>query len=115
MAVLTSRPALQVGHLIEENSQLKQLVERVYHADNLDHVKPDAKVFERILADFGVTAGEAAYVGDLVSDAECAKLAGLHFIAILENGLRTKEDFKSWQVDFFANTLAEIVDYVLSN
>lgn len=115
LAVLTARSAIEVGHLLEENNQLGKLVEHVYHAGNSEYVKPDIKVFDRILTDFGVKPSETVYVGDLVSDAECAKKAGLHFIAILENGLRTAEDFGSQPVDFFANTLPEIVDYILLN
>jgi phosphoglycolate phosphatase-like HAD superfamily hydrolase len=57
-------------------------------------------------------AGECVYVGDAVTDAIAANGAGMHFIAVLESGLRQKEDFKKVRVDFFAKKFSDTVSYL---
>jgi histidinol-phosphate phosphatase family protein len=42
--------------------------------------KPAPGLLMRLLAHFGVAAGEAVFVGDLDSDAEAARRAGIRFI-----------------------------------
>lgn len=49
------------------------------------------------------------YVGDAISDAIASKGAGLHFIASLESGLRTRKDFADYNVDVFIDTFSEVV------
>jgi len=112
LAILTSRTTQEAKHLLDKNHHINKWIEKIYHADNLKYLKPDARAFEQVLLDFNVKPDEAVYIGDSISDGICAKGAGLHFIALLESGLRTKEDFKSVSVDFFANTFPEIVDYL---
>ena len=55
-----------------------------------------------------VLANDAIYV----QHAEAAKEAGLYFIASLESGLRTKEDFSGLYVDKFIIKFPEIVNAV---
>ncbi|MEK7500385.1 MAG: HAD hydrolase-like protein, partial [Patescibacteria group bacterium] len=83
-----------------------------YHKDNLPFLKPDPRVFNQALMDFSIMPDSAVYLGDSVGDAVSAKSAGLHFIAVLESGLRTKPDFNSVSVDFFADRLPEAYTYI---
>jgi len=115
MAILTSRVLHEVRHLLDENHRINSFVDKVYHADNLEHLKPDPRAFKQCFADFNVIPEEAAYIGDSVSDGLAAKGAGMHFIVSLESGLRTKNDFEKIKVDYFANRFPEIVDYITNN
>jgi phosphoglycolate phosphatase len=112
LAILTARSLYTVEHLFDENHCIAKYVEKIYHLGNVRYQKPDPRVFGQILEDFKTGPQEAVYVGDSISDGICAKGAGLHFIATLESGLRSKEDFKPVPVDFFANRFPEIVDYI---
>lgn len=112
LVILTFRTFNEVEHLLDKNHKLNKWIEKIYHADNSKHLKSDPRVFNQILTDFNVQTQEAVYIGDSISDGISAKGAGIHFITLLESGLRTKKDFKSIHVDFFANTFPEILDYI---
>jgi phosphoglycolate phosphatase len=113
LAILTSRTYGEAKHLLDTNHPLNQRMEKIYHKDNSDFHKPDPRVFDKILADFEVAPHEAVYVGDAVTDAIAAKEAGLHFIAVLESGLRTPDDFSGKCVDLFVNSFTDVVPYLL--
>jgi phosphoglycolate phosphatase-like HAD superfamily hydrolase len=113
LAILTSRTIKEIKHLLDENHHINRWIEKIYHADNSDYLKPDPRSFRQCLVDFKIAPNEAVYIGDSVSDGISAKGAGLHFIASLESGLRSKEDFRSVSVDFFANSFSEINDYII--
>lgn len=115
MAILTSRLLQEAEHLLDEEHHVNKYIEKIYHAENSDFLKPDPRVFDKILGEFGTTPGEAVYVGDSLSDAVSAKGAGLHFIAYLENGLRDESDFVSVSVDFFTKSFPEIIGYIEKN
>ncbi len=112
LAILTSRTYQEVEHLLDENHHINNYVEKIYHMDNSEYHKPDPRVFKQILKDFSVTPQEAVYVGDSVGDAAAAKGAGLHFIAVLESGLRIRDDFKSHSVDYFALEFSDILSFL---
>lgn len=115
LAILTSRSFQEVEHLLDENHHLNKLIEKIYHSDNSKYLKPDPRVFDQIIVNFNVKPHEAVYIGDSLGDAISAKGAGIHFIALLESGLRAKEDFKQASVDFFAQTFPEILLYIEKN
>lgn len=112
LAILTSRTLGEVKHLMHTNHPLNIRLDGFYHRDNLDYVKPDPRVFEKVLNKFNIKPDEAIYIGDSVSDAKSAKDAGLHFIALLESKLRSRDDFKGLSVDFFAESFSQIIDYI---
>lgn len=103
---------VEVEHLLAEDHPINTRIEKLYHLDNSDYAKPDPRVFTKILADFSVTNEETVYVGDSITDGLAAKGAGLHFIAVMESGLRTKDDFSHIPVDHFADTFPEILQYI---
>ncbi len=111
LAILTARSLYTIKPLLDENQRIGKWIEKIYHLDNSKYPKPDPRAFDQILKDFGVNPQETVYVGDSISDGICAKGAGLNFIASLESGLRTKNDFESVAVDFFADTFSDILDY----
>ena len=112
LAILTSRSLQEVRHLLHQDHPINTRIEKFYHKDNSAYIKPDPRVFDKVLQDFAVSPEEAIYLGDTVGDAVSAKSAGLHFIAVLESGLRTREDFGAVPVDFFATTLPEAYNFI---
>jgi phosphoglycolate phosphatase-like HAD superfamily hydrolase len=114
-AILTSRTLLEAKHLLDENHPLSSRIDAFYHKDNTEYLKPDPKVFDKVLKYFKVKPHEAVYIGDSVGDAISAKGAGLHFIALLESELKTKEDFQSIPVDYFASKFRDIIAYIESH
>jgi phosphoglycolate phosphatase len=114
LAILTSRTYGEAKHLLDKNHPINQRMEKIYHKDNSEFHKPDPRAFDKILADFQVTPEEAVYIGDAATDAIAAKEAGLHFIAVLESGLRTKEDFTGKKVDAFVSSFSDVVSYILN-
>lgn len=112
IAILTSRTLSEIRHFMHETHSLSSSVEAFYHKDNSMYFKPDPRVFHQALSHFRVSPQEAVYVGDAVTDAIAAKAAGLHFIAVLESGLRKRLDFEDHAVDFFAQKFSDILAYI---
>ncbi|MEI6238667.1 MAG: HAD-IA family hydrolase [bacterium] len=114
LAVLTSRTFGEMRHLLELKHPINDKIEKIYHKDNSKFIKPDPRAFDQILHDFNVSPAEAVYIGDAVTDAIASKEAGLHFVAVLESGLRSKKEFEDKKVDFFAPTFVDAISYVLN-
>lgn len=114
LAILTSRSLQEVKHLLRDHP-INTRIEKFYHKDNSEYLKPDPRVFDKVLTDFSVAPNEAVYLGDSVGDAVSAKTAGLHFIAVLESGLRTEEDFIHIPIDSFVKTLPGAFNYISTN
>lgn len=110
--ILTSRVHEELQHLLEPDHSLAERVEAFYYRDNMQFHKPDPRAFDELLRDHNLDAASAVYIGDSVSDAVASKEAGLHFVASLESGLRTREDFAHLPVDAFVDTFPEIVGVV---
>ncbi len=106
LALLTTRTFNEVKHLINRSHPLSTRIEAFYYKENSVFRKPDPRVFTEILEKFNIKPREAVYVGDNVSDAECAKSAGLFFIASLESGLKTKKDFG--KIDYFIDKFSDL-------
>lgn len=115
LAILTSRSLGEVKHLLHENYPLNGRIDAFYHRDNVEYIKPDPRVFNDALYQFDVLPEKCLYVGDSPSDAVAAKGAGMHFIAVLEAGIRTKKDFVGENVDFYAEKFTDILPYILSH
>lgn len=106
--ILTSRTHDEVTHLLEPDHLLAERITTFYYRDNMQFHKPDPRAFDQLLSDHKLSPEECVYVGDSVSDAEAAKKAGLHFVASLESGLRTKDDFNNYAVDTFIDHFYEV-------
>lgn len=110
--VLTSRTHEELHHLLEPDHLLAERVKAFYYKDNMQFHKPDPRAFDELLRDHSLDPSQAVYVGDSVSDAVAAKEAGLHFIASLESGLRTRTDFGHLPVDAYIGRFPEVVGVV---
>jgi HAD superfamily hydrolase (TIGR01549 family) len=115
LAILTSRSLQEAKHLLDKDHPLSTKIEKFYHKDNSEYLKPDPRVFDKVLKDFTVSSHEAVYLGDSIGDATSAKSAGLHFVAVVESGLRNRGDFKTLSIDFFATTLPEAFNYIVTH
>lgn len=113
LMILTSRTKLEMQHLLDPNHHLAGRIGSFYYKDNMKFHKPDPRAFEIIEQEHGLTPDVCAYVGDSPGDAAAAKGAGLHFVASLESGIRTREDFAGYSVDQFIDTFPELYDAIL--
>lgn len=113
LAILTARTLPEVRHLLHESNPISASIEKIYHKDNSEYHKPDPRTFGPVLKHFKASPSETVYIGDATTDAQAAKKAGLHFIAVLEAGTRTKEDFKGLGVDHFVDKFTDILPYIL--
>ncbi len=114
LALLTSRSHGEVRHLLHESHPISQRIEKIYHQGNSEHRKPDPRVFDQVLSHFEAQPAACVYIGDAVTDAMAAKGAGMQFIAVMESGLRSREDFEGWNVDFYADKFPDILQYILA-
>ncbi len=115
LAILTNRSLVEARHLIHEDHPLTKRLDFFYYKDILDYHKPDPRAFNQALKLFKVKPEECVYVGDSLGDAKAAKEARMHFIAVLESGIRTKKDFIDIPVDYFAKKFTDILLYILAN
>jgi phosphoglycolate phosphatase-like HAD superfamily hydrolase len=112
LVVLTSREHVELKHMLEPDHELFKRMVAFYYHDNMEYHKPDPRAFEHIEREHNWKPEECVYVGDSLSDAVAAKGTGMHFIASLESGLLTKEDFLTQPaalVDIFIHRFHEIV------
>lgn len=110
--ILTSRTRGGLKHILEPNHHLASRVKAFYYRDVMLFHKPDPRAFHQLLEDHNLRPEECVYVGDTPSDAQAAKGAGLHFIASLEAGTRTKKDFANEQVEHFITHFKELAKAV---
>lgn len=112
LMILTSRDGSGVEHLIDPEHHVGSRVSAVYHIDNNPYHKPDPRTFDVLEKYHELKPEECIYVGDSIGDAAAAKGAGLHFIASLESGLKTREDFSEYTVDEFITHFPQVVGAV---
>ena len=117
IAIVTSRSFIEVKTIMASTHPLSSIIEKFYHRDNMEHMKPDPRVFNKALYEFDVMPIECVYVGDTLKDGFAAKNAGMDFIAVLESGLVPHYSFlnANIQVDFFADKFTDILPYILQN
>ncbi len=108
LALLSSRSQAEMQHLMLPDHPLASYIERFYYLENCAFHKPDGRVFDGMLKDFGVSPDQVLYVGDSVSDAQACEQAGIVFVATLESGLRNKEDFENFPVRAFISDFSEL-------
>lgn len=106
--LLTSRRAVEMSHYLNPEHVLHTYVDAIYYFDNMKFHKPDPRAFAHIESEHSLKPEECVYVGDQPGDAAAAKGAGLHFVANLEEGIRTREDFADYPVDAFVQSFTEI-------
>lgn len=117
IALITSRSLIEVKAIMDTSHPLSNKIDAFYHRDNVTHIKPDPRVFNKALYEFDVMPIECVYVGDTLKDGFAAKNAGMDFIAVLESGLVSKDTFKNANitVDYFADKFTDILPYIQQN
>ena len=113
LMILTSRTKIEVKHLLASTHHLASRITSFYFKDNMAYHKPDPRAFEVIERDHGLRPEQCIYVGDSPSDAAAAKGARLHFVASLESGLRTEDDFAAYPVDAYIAKFTDLYDAVM--
>ncbi len=79
LAVCTNKPA-HLSTTILERLDLARFFTRVVGGDTLPFRKPDPRVLQSVLADFGASPREALMVGDSEVDAAAAEAAGVPLV-----------------------------------
>ncbi len=117
IALITSRSLIEVQSIMDVSHPLSKRIDAFYHRDNVSHIKPDPRVFNKALFEFDVMPIECVYVGDTLKDGFAAKNAGMDFIAVLESGLVSRDTFKNANiaVDYFAEKFTDILPYIQQN
>ncbi len=94
VVIQTSRQHCEVEYLISDRSPLTSVIDGFFYQERSQFKKPDPRVFILPSGSFNASFGEMVYVGDAFTDVQWCRAAGVHFIASIESGLRTKEDFE---------------------
>jgi len=108
IVIQTSRQRCEVEYLISKENPLTNVIDGFFYQERSQYQKPDPRVFILPTRLFSVTFNETVYVGDAFMDVQWCKAAGVHFIATLESGLRTKEDFEKIGAKWFINKFTEL-------
>ncbi|WP_249999288.1 HAD family hydrolase [Actinoplanes sp. M2I2] len=107
--LLTSRAEAEVRHMLAADHVLAGRVSGAYHQGNTRFRKPDPRAFDELLAETGFAPGDCVYVGDSPGDAVAAGGAGLSFIACLQSGVRSLDDFDPRHVDACIDVFPDVV------
>jgi phosphoglycolate phosphatase len=106
--IVTSRVRDEVSHLLEPTHSLATRIRAFYYHEVLEHHKPDPRTFDTVLRAHNLRRSDCVYVGDTLGDAAAAKQAGLYFVANLESGIRTIDEFTTSGVDRFIYHFTEL-------
>jgi HAD superfamily hydrolase (TIGR01549 family) len=103
MAIVTSRIRESLRQFARASDiPLGHFEAIVCYEDTMKH-KPDPEPLLLACEQLGVWTGDAVYVGDAPSDRECARAAGMHFIAIGDAAMEAR-----WHVHRFAELPAMV-------
>jgi len=108
VVIQTSRQHCEVEYLISDKSPVMPIVDGFFYQERSQYKKPDPRVFILPSTTFDVAFDEMVYVGDAFTDVQWCKAAGIHFIASIESGLRTKEDFEKLGAKWFITKFSEL-------
>ncbi|MFZ2025047.1 MAG: HAD family hydrolase [Microgenomates group bacterium] len=112
VVIQTSRQHCEVEYLVSDRSPLAPVIDGFFYQERSQYKKPDPRVFLLPSTSFHVSFQEMVYVGDAFTDVQWCKAAGIHFIASLESGLRTKEDFEKLGATMFIHKFAELPERI---
>lgn len=112
LLVLTGRTRLELTHIMDPKHHLSSRIAKFYGVDDTGHAKPDPRAFDVLLRDNNLRPEEVVYVGDSPGDAASSTGCGMSFIASLESGIRTRDNFADYPVTAFVNAFPEIVPII---
>ena len=106
VAILTSG-----GHRIHdvlEHHGIKQYFSSIVHHESITNPKPDPEGFFLAVKECGVTAGEAAMVGDSVQDILAGKNGKAGLVVGVTHGFGKREDLEKAGADILVDTIEEL-------
>ena len=112
VVIQTSRQHCEVEYLISEKSPLMPMIDAFFYQERSKFKKPDPRVFLLPLRMFNVSFSEMVYVGDAFTDVQWCKVAGIYFIASIESGLRTQQDFEKLGAKWFIHRFTELPERI---
>jgi HAD superfamily hydrolase (TIGR01549 family) len=114
IGIVTSRIQHEVEHLLAPNHDLMSLISQddLFFRERTVFGKPDPRVYDVPLQQYGLLSSEVVYVGDSLSDAVSAKLAGFGFIASIEGKLKEIKDFPEYLTDDVVLDLVDISESI---
>jgi phosphoglycolate phosphatase len=112
VVIQTSRQHCEVEYLISDQSPLMPVVDGFFYQERSVYKKPDPRVFLLPSQMFDIPFSEMVYVGDAFTDVQWCRAAGVHFIASIESGLRTREDFVKLGATWFIQKFDELPDRI---
>ncbi len=112
VVIQTSRQHCEVEYLLSNRSPLTPVIDGFFYQERSQYKKPDPRVFILPSTSFHVGFQEMVYVGDAFTDVQWCKAAGIHFIASLESGLRTQEDFEKLGATMFIHKFTELPERI---
>ena len=110
--IQTPRQHCEVQYLISDKSPLMPVIDGFFYQERTNCWAPDPHVFLLPARMFHAAPQETVYIGEALLDVEWCKAAGIHFIASLESGLRTKEDFEKLGATMFINRFTELPERI---
>ena len=87
---------------------IEHLFETVVGGDETERHKPDPEPLLLALERLGVSADDAAYVGDAPFDVKAAKAAGLFSVAVTWGGIHARERLAAEEPDALVGTAEEL-------
>jgi phosphoglycolate phosphatase len=112
VVIQTSRQHVEVEYLISDQSPLMPIIDGFFYQERSTYKKPDPRVFLLPSDTFDIPFSEMVYVGDAFTDVQWCKAAGVHFIASIESGLRTKADFEKLGAKWFIERFTDLPERI---
>ncbi|OGX59805.1 MAG: hypothetical protein A2306_05925 [Omnitrophica WOR_2 bacterium RIFOXYB2_FULL_38_16] len=118
LAIATNRPAWSTKIILQE-LKAEKYFDVVLSKDDVERLKPDAEILEKLLKKLALGPAQALFVGDMTVDVETGKNAGVLTVAVT-TGSSTRQELEAlgpfkiveniWAV---SGILDEVNSYVL--
>ncbi len=93
-----------------QRDNIFHLVDNIIGGDNVTNHKPDPEGLNRAVKESKISKNKTIYIGDSVSDGECAKRAQVKFIAV-KTGVTDLNLLQNLSPSKFISNLEELVEY----
>lgn len=108
MGVATNKPSYFARRLLDALG-VGGLIPSVYGPDRVAHHKPHPEMVQRVLAELGLSASQAIYVGDMEVDIETARAAGVR-VVVLPTGSCDLESLTAAGADLVVGRFSALLD-----
>ncbi len=92
-----------------EREQLLHLVDNIIGGECVTKVKPNPEGLNKAIDTSNILAGNTFYIGDSISDGECASRAKVKFIAVT-TGVTSLHLLEKWEPVKVINNLTELIN-----